>query len=68
MDTTWLTVEEGVLLSGYHPDHLRRLIRAGDVVALKKGNAWWVQRDSLEAYLDAARQSDDKRRGPKQED
>ena len=68
MDAMWLTVEESVQLSGYHPDHLRRLIRAGEIAAVKKGNAWWVQRDSLTAYLEVARQSEDRRRGPKQEE
>ena len=68
MDAIWLTVEEGVQLSGYHPDHLRRLIRASDIAAVKKGNAWWVQRDTLMAYLDAAKPSEDGRRGPKHED
>jgi excisionase family DNA binding protein len=62
---TWITVNEGVELSGYHADHLRRLIRAGEITAVKKGNAWWVDKESLVAYIEDARESGDNRRGPK---
>ncbi len=65
MATEWITTQEAAELSGYHPDHLRELIRAGKVGAVKKGNAWWVARKSLLAYLRAAQKSTDKRRGPK---
>lgn len=47
----WITVEEASKLSGYHPDHLRRIIRQGRIAAEKKGLMWWVDRDSLNAYL-----------------
>ena len=65
MSVSWITVTEGVELSGYHADHLRRLIRAGDITAVKKGNSWWVDQESLLAYIQAAKESDDSRRGPK---
>lgn len=65
MTDTWITVEEGVELTGYHSDHLRRLIRAGEITAVKKGNAWWVNRDSLLTYFANATQAEDKRWGPK---
>lgn len=68
MPVSWITVNEGVQLSGYHADHLRRLIRSGEIAAVKKGNAWWVDRDSLLAYIEAARESEDSRRGPKGSD
>lgn len=65
MSETWITVQEGVALTGYHADHLRRLIRAGEIMALKKGNAWWVSQESLLVYLEQASAADDDRWGPK---
>lgn len=61
----WITTQEGAELSGYHPDHLRRLIRAGMVRAKKFGIVWQVNRQSLLDYMAQAAQSEDKRRGPK---
>jgi len=61
----WITTAEAAELSGYHPDHLRELIRDGQIAAVKKGNAWWVDSKSLLTYLKAAQKSEDKRRGPK---
>lgn len=68
MAETWITVQEGVTLTGYHADHLRRLIRAGEIVAMKKGNAWWVSQESLLAYFKQASKAADKRWGPKSKD
>lgn len=61
----WITTQEAAELSGYHPDHLRRLIRAGMVKAKKFGIVWQVNRQSLLDYMAQAAQSEDKRRGPK---
>ena len=61
----WLTTEQAAELSGYHPDHLRRLIRAGEIRAKKLSFLWLVHRQSLLDYMAQAEQSDDKRRGPK---
>ncbi len=47
----WLTVNQAAELSGYHPDHIRRLIRRGEIGAHKFGPVWAVDRDSLNAYL-----------------
>jgi hypothetical protein len=63
----WITTREAVEISGYHPDHLRRLIRAGDVEARKFGIVWQVSRQSLLSYLKDAQDSTDKRRGPHEE-
>ena len=63
----WITTREAVELSGYHPDHLRRLIREGTISARKFGIVWQVSRQSLLDYLKEARDSTDKRRGPKEE-
>ena len=66
MTDDWITTKEAIELSGYHPDHLRRLIRAGEVEAKKFGIVWQVNRKSLLDYLEEASQSPDKRRGPKE--
>lgn len=60
----WITTREAIELSGYHPDHLRRLIRAGEIKARKFGIVWQVNRQSLLSYLKDAQDSADKRRGP----
>ena len=61
----WITTQEAAELSGYHPDHLRRLIRAGEIRARKLSFLWLVSRQSLLEYLKKAEESDDSRRGPK---
>ncbi len=61
----WITTQEAAELSGYHPDHLRRLIRAGSIRAKKFGIVWQVDRHSLLDYMTQGQQSEDKRRGPK---
>lgn len=61
----WITTQEAAELSDYNPTYLRWLIRQGKLVARKFGPVWQVNRKSLLAYLKAAEQSADKRRGPK---
>lgn len=61
----WITTQEAAELSGYHPDHLRRLIRAGEIRARKFSILWLIDRQSLLDYIARAEQSGDKRRGPK---
>jgi len=61
----WITTSEAVTISGYHPDHLRRLSRDGYITARKFGIVWQVERKSLLDYLQMAQQSGDKRRGAK---
>jgi excisionase family DNA binding protein len=60
----WLTVHEAAALAGYHPDHIRRLIRAGEVSARKFGPVWAVSQESLVAYL-SRMEIQGERRGPK---
>lgn len=61
----WIKTQEAAELSGYHVNHLRRLIRAGEIRGRKWGAAWQVSRESLLAYMDAAAQTGDKRWGAK---
>lgn len=49
----WLSTEEAVQLSGFHPEYIRRLAKAGKIGAEKKGRDWWIDGDKLRAYLDA---------------
>jgi excisionase family DNA binding protein len=65
MAEEWLTTEQAVELSGYHPYYLRELVRGGKVEAQKFGPVWQISKASLQAYLVAAEKSGDKRRGPK---
>ncbi len=65
IDDEWLTTEQAAELSGYHVNHLRRLIRAGVIRAKKLSFLWLVHRQSLLDYMAQAEQSEDKRRGPK---
>ena len=61
----WITTQEAAELSGYNQTYLRWIIRRGDILARKFGPVWQVSRESLQVYLKAAEQSEDKRRGPK---
>ena len=51
MTDEWLTVNEAASLSGYHPEHIRRLVRQGAVEAKKFSIVWMVSKDSLLSYI-----------------
>ncbi len=63
----WLTTYEAAQVANYHPDHIRKLVRAGKIKARKWGQSWQVQRDSLLEYLRKSEMQGD-RRGPKRID
>jgi excisionase family DNA binding protein len=65
MSEEWLTTEEAAGLSGYHVNHIRRLLRSGEIAGRKWGQAWQVSKASLLSYLEAAKKLGDKRWGPK---
>ena len=65
MASKWITTVEAARLSGYHVNHIRRLIRLGLIRAQKFGPILQVDRRSLVAYLKAAESSGDGRRGAK---
>jgi excisionase family DNA binding protein len=67
MEEEWITTAEAAKLSGYHVNHIRRLIRSEDIVAKKFGTIWQVNRASFIQYLETAHQSEDRRWGPKPE-
>lgn len=62
----WLTVSESAELSGYDPEHIRRLIREGEIEARKFSIVWMVNRESLLGYVKKA-QTWGKKRGRKPE-
>jgi excisionase family DNA binding protein len=66
MPIDWITTSEAARLSGYHPDHIRRLIRARIIKGQKWGQQWQVSRNSLLAHLRSMEQLGE-RRGPKHE-
>jgi excisionase family DNA binding protein len=64
MPEEWLKTTEAAEISGYHPNHIRRLIRAGEIEARKWGAALMIHRQSLLDYLERA-ESQGGKRGPK---
>ena len=62
----WITTAEAAKLSGYHPVYLRELIRDEKIRGKKFGIVWQVNKQSLLDYLQSAKQSKDKRWGPKE--
>ena len=59
----WITTEEASQISGYSIQYVQRLLREEKIVGEKKGGAYWVNRDSLVAYIAASQRSKDKRHG-----
>ena len=59
-----LSVNEAAKISGYHPEHIRRLIREGKIKAQKFASVWQVDRYSLQVYVRETENMGDKR-GPK---
>lgn len=65
MASDWITTDNAAELSGYDRHYLRALIRNGDVKGQKFGTIWQVSKQSLLAYMKTAKESEDKRWGPK---
>ena len=57
----WLTVNQAAEMSGYHPEHIRRLIREGEISARKFSIVWQVNRQSLLDYVQRKRDKKGKR-------
>ena len=61
----WLSVAEAADLSGYHPQHVRALVRDECVAARRFGRrAWQIERASLLRYVEARRAAG-RKRGPR---
>ena len=64
-DTThWISVPDAAHISGYHPEHLRKLLKAGKIHGRKFATIWQVDEASLRAYRQRIGQLGEKR-GPK---
>ncbi len=59
----WKTIREAAEDTGYHPEYLRQLIRAGKIQAKRIGYMWFIQDKSLRRYIQHT-QGDDARYGP----
>ncbi len=59
------SVEEAARLTGYHPEHIRRLLRAGLIEFTKIGPAYVIKVESLMAYVREMEATGDARTGPK---
>ncbi len=60
----WLTTDEAAKITGFHPDHIRRLLRSRELEARKWGITWMIRRRSLSDYMANSKQKG-KKRGPK---
>ena len=60
-----VSVRGAVLHSGYNMQYLRRLLRDDRLNGMKLGQIWLIDKRTLEAYLEIAHQTKDKRFGPK---
>ena len=49
----YLTVEETAEVLDYHPNSVRKMVRAGRLRADKKGTMWLVYREAVEDYRKA---------------
>lgn len=50
MNEDWITTLEAAELSGYDPEHVRRLARAGKIDAKKWGQEWMISKVSILKY------------------
>jgi hypothetical protein len=64
MAEDWITTEQAAELSGYHPEHIRELLKAGNVKGQKFSKVWMIDRVSLLAYVRKSQKAGAKR-GPK---
>lgn len=46
-----LSVTEAASITGFTPQHLRRLLRSGKVVGRMAGGVWLIEKSSLQEYL-----------------
>jgi len=64
MADKWITTQQAIELTGYHVDHIRRLVKSGRVKAQKWGIQWQVNKADLLAYVRKVEKIGAKR-GPK---
>ena len=59
------TVSEAGKETAYNEEYIRRLIRNGDIEAVKVGNVWLIKVESLKNYVKGVEDINDNRYGPK---
>jgi len=47
----YMSTEEAARKLGFHIDHVRRLLREGDLEGIKVGITWLVSRKSVDTYI-----------------
>jgi excisionase family DNA binding protein len=65
MAEDWITVREASEISGYSAQYIRRLVRQNKIKSQKWVRDWMISSASLRAYIQAAEESKDPRRGPR---
>jgi len=50
--TEWITTAEAAEMTGYHVKYVRRLVRESKIEGAKRGRDWWVDKASVEKYID----------------
>jgi hypothetical protein len=65
MNSLGLTVNEASQESGYHPEHIRRLLRSKAIRGRKVGLMYFINSESLRRYVRKARSANDRRFGPR---
>lgn len=58
--TNLISVEQAAELSGFTPQHVRKLLRAGLLKGSKLGHIWVTTKDAIQEYL-----ATERRTGPK---
>ena len=66
MANKWLTTPEARELTGYHINHIRRLVKTGRVKGRKVARDWLVSRADLLAYVRKIERTG-RKRGPKRD-
>ena len=61
----WLSVKDASKTTGYHPEHIRRLIRQRVIQALVVGSMYFINLGSLRKYLEEGKRTNDGRFGPR---
>jgi hypothetical protein len=60
-----ISVKVAAFHSGYNVQYLRRILRDGRLTGMNRGQTWLIDNCTLEAYLENANNTKDKRFGPK---
>lgn len=47
----YISVDEAAARAGYHPNHVRRLIRHEAIKADKKAGVWWIHEQDFDDYV-----------------